>query len=205
MKNQRIYLLLLFIFIAFATADDDDVETVTADLPEATPEPSYEDGRKFKSAILNTTNQYREEHSAPPLTWNETLATFSARHAKKCDFEHSGGPYGENLAIGYPNASATVVAWGDEREDYNYKKGKFKKKTGHFTQLVWNSTEEVGCGRQECGDDRGWMVVCEYWPRGNVEGEFEEMVGEEEDSAETLRVRLGLMLGLLGLWILAWV
>jgi hypothetical protein len=42
----------------------------------------------------------------------------------------------------------------------------------------------MGCGRKECnggtsggeGDALGWFVVCEYWPRGNVVGQFKENV-----------------------------
>lgn len=199
MKPLPIFIALLFNLTAFAAARDEEAVTVTAAMPNPTPEPSYEDPDSFRKAVLNTTNDYRTQHSALPLTWNNTLAKFASDHAKTCDFSHTGGPYGENLAIGYPNASAAIEGWGDEREDYNYKKGKFKKKTGHFTQLVWNDTEEVGCGRRECGD-RGWIVVCEYWPVGNVEGEFEEMVGQEEDGGSMVRVGwlgLGMVFGVL--------
>ena len=40
----------------------------------------------------------------------------------------------------------------------------------------------MGCGRAECGGRGGvpgWLVVCEYWPAGNVEGEFGSEVGRE--------------------------
>jgi hypothetical protein len=49
--------------------------------------------------------------------------------------------------------------------------------TGHFTQLVWKSTRQVGCSRHECdGDVKGWLLVCEYAPSGNVIGAFERNV-----------------------------
>jgi hypothetical protein len=102
------------------------------------------------------------------------------------------------LAYGYSNATAAVDAWGDEGKLYNFHKPTgFTEKTGHFTQLVWKSTTEVGCaaincgytydkGRGYIGDDendldsrsedsspraQGWYVVCEYTPAGNVVGE----------------------------------
>jgi hypothetical protein len=60
--------------------------------------------------------------------------------------------YGENLAYGYGNVSAAVVAWGEEREMYNFGKPTgFTEETGHFTQLVWKSTTQVGCAAFNCG------------------------------------------------------
>ncbi len=40
----------------------------------------------------------------------------------------------------------------------------------------------MGCGRTDCngqGGVPGWLVVCEYWPSGNVDGEFGQEVGRE--------------------------
>jgi hypothetical protein len=66
-----------------------------------------------------------------------------------------GGATGENLAAGYANASASVDAWGLEREEYNWNKPGFSEATGHFTQLVWSNTTTVGCGRTSCaGENR---------------------------------------------------
>ena len=73
----------------------------------------------------------------------------------KCDFTHSGGPYGENIAEGYANATATIEAWGNEGVDYDYSAGEFSESTGHFTQLVWKTTRTVGCGREFCNGQNG--------------------------------------------------
>lgn len=153
--------------------------TVVVTVPAAIPsnEPSYKDTKVFTSAILNSTNFYRAEHNASDLAWNKTLATFADKYLDEveCDFKHSGGPYGENLAQGYPTAAQGVEGWGDERNEYDFKKGEFTHETGHFTQLVWKNTSTVGCGRRLCGEN-GWYLVCEYWPRGNVIGEFTKEV-----------------------------
>ncbi|OAA78748.1 Allergen V5/Tpx-1-related protein [Akanthomyces lecanii RCEF 1005] len=175
--------------------------TVTAAPSIPSKEPSYSKRYVFTSAVLNSTNTYRAQHNASSLTWNATLASFAASYleaAQKddCKFEHSGGPYGENIAIGYANATAAMEAWGDERKEYSFGKPGFDHGTGHFTQLVWKDTTTVGCERVLCEGVKGWFVACEYWPRGNVQGEFGDEVQKQVESgsgAERLRAELGLV------------
>jgi hypothetical protein len=43
---------------------------------------------------------------------------------------------------------------------------------GHYTQMVWQSTREVGCGtKQGAPRPDGWYVVCRYCPPGNIDGQ----------------------------------
>lgn len=45
----------------------------------------------------------------------------------------------------------------------------------------------MGCARSDCdgqGGVPGWLVVCEYWPAGNVLGEFGQEVGREVGKLE---------------------
>ncbi|KAB2100716.1 hypothetical protein AG0111_0g10673 [Alternaria gaisen] len=145
---------------------------------------SYMSDSSFQDDLMNVTNEYRVQHNASKLEWNTTLSDYAQDLADGCKFEHSGGPYGENLGSGYGSAELTVTAWGNESTKYDFKAGEFSEETGHFTQLVWKSTTSMGCGRKECnggtsggeGDAPGWFVVCEYWPRGNVVGQFKENV-----------------------------
>lgn len=158
------------------------VITVAPPVPSNVPE--WKDWDVFTSALLNSTNTYRSQHNASDVSWNETLSDFAASYLDdgECEFEHSGGPYGENLAIGYANVTVSVEAWGNERDKYDWDEPEFSKETGHFTQLVWVNTTDVGCGRRLCGE-RGWYLACEYWPRGNVAGQFKEEVGKEDEAA----------------------
>ena len=160
----------------------DIVTTITASPitiitgPSSTPpSPQYTSSSVLKSAVLNSTNTYRKQHDASALTWNDTLAEFAEAHVKPCKFAHTGGPYGENLAEGYPDITASVDGWGDERQEYNYGDPGFSEATGHFTQLVWQGTTSTGCGVQDCGT-RGWLLFCEYSPAGNVLGQFAQNV-----------------------------
>lgn len=187
---MAVKLFSLFSLLTLGLAQE--VRTVT--VPPAIPsnEPSYSRYPSFTSAILNSTNTFREQHNASAVSWNSTLEDFAREYlgdmsSDDCEFEHSGGPYGENLAMGYQNATGAVEGWGDERDKYDFHDQGFHESTGHFTQLVWKNTTDVGCARKLC-DERGWYVVCEYWPRGNVQGEYDEEVQEEEGTAiRTLR------------------
>lgn len=101
-------------------------------------------------------------------------------HAKQ------GGPYGENLAAGYPTPALSIDAWADEEAKYDYAHPEFSESTGHFTQLVWQNTTSVGCGAVDCNSSslQGWYLVCEYAPAGNVAGEYRAQVrkgGEGND------------------------
>ena len=42
--------------------------------------------------------------------------------------------------------------------------------TGHFTQVVWKSTKHVGCGIASCGGND--LLVCQYSPAGNYDGQY---------------------------------
>ncbi|KAF5096239.1 hypothetical protein D0Z00_002849 [Geotrichum galactomycetum] len=124
-------------------------------------------------------NRLRALHGVPDVTWNRDLAKFAQDYlaSAQCNFAHSGGPYGENLAIGYPNTAASIQAWYDEIKDYDFSKNEFSSNTGHFTQVVWRDSTEIGCAEVDCGS--GWggpYLVCEYYARGNVIGWFEENV-----------------------------
>ena len=71
--------------------------------------------------------------------------------------------------------TATVDTWVEERTQYNFSNPGFTEQTQNFTQIVWKSTTNIGCGTHFCNGNNGvagWMVVCEYSPAGNVQGAF---------------------------------
>ncbi|KAL8982428.1 MAG: hypothetical protein Q9205_003058 [Flavoplaca limonia] len=172
-----VHLSLYLLFLATGASNTGAPVT-----PATSSTPSYTNIDIFKSTLLETHNTYRTAHNASSLIWNSTLATSARRHAQPCDFKHSKDiPFGENLAAGYPNTTAAVEFWGNEQEYYDFGDAEFDDETGHFTQMVWKTTTDVGCGATWCDGENGtpgWYLVCQYFPAGNVKGAFREKVKE---------------------------
>jgi len=68
--------------------------------------------------------------------------------------------------------------WYDEKNLFDYSSGDFSPETGHFTQLVWLSTKELGCGLSCKGDT--CYSGCNYKPSGNVQGQYRENVLKDD-------------------------
>ena len=120
----------------------------------------------------------------PPLSWSPTLAQAAQAWADQlarggCGLQHSSDRYGENLfgAGGFsPNARHVVESWASEARCYTF--GPFQRgdacrgdcsACGHYTQIVWRETRQLGCGMSQCGNREVW--VCKYDPAGNMLGE----------------------------------
>lgn len=126
---------------------------------------------------LDAHNKVRAEVGVGPLTWNDTLAACAENYAKTRvkDFkmEHSGGPYGENIAAssGEMNAADAVKLWVDEKPNYDHDTNccvNDGAECRHYTQVVWRDTARLGCANAKC--DNGWtFVVCNYDPPGNYQ------------------------------------
>lgn len=131
-------------------------------------------------AFLQAHNRVRAAVGEKPLQWDRKLARFARRWANQrrgnCDMVHSMGPYGENLFWGGPGAEwkaeQAVVEWAKEAEDYDRDSNACTpgKMCGHFTQMVWNDTDKVGCALVNCVKG-GVIITCNYDPPGNYVGE----------------------------------
>ena len=139
--------------------------------------------------MVRAHNAWRRRFGSLALRWVPDLAAMAQRRAEYlashgCYIEHGLLPedVGENLyrigpaiAEGRDPELATVTGtqvvdeWGGESADYNVRQDTCKpgRQCGHYTQLVWASTEEVGCGMSVCSS-RGQVWVCNYRPRGNI-------------------------------------
>jgi uncharacterized protein YkwD len=126
-------------------------------------------------------NVWRQQVGVPNLTWSATLAQVAQAWAddlksRNCAFEHRpNNQYGENIywASGFtPSPKGVVDSWAGEIQDYNYANNSCPadKMCGHYTQVVWRNTQQVGCGTSTC-DDGSILWVCNYNPPGNWQGQ----------------------------------
>ena len=127
--------------------------------------------------ILAAHNAIRARVDIAPLAWSRRLAARAQDWADHLladnQFAHRpDSPYGENLfEIRGANAtSAQVVqAWAGESRNYDYKSNRCRGMCGHYTQIIWRDTKEVGCATARRSGREVW--VCNYDPPGNWFGQ----------------------------------
>ncbi|KAL6514637.1 hypothetical protein OROGR_020216 [Orobanche gracilis] len=139
--------------------------------------PSPQPNQTETDQFLSAHNKVRDRVGAdiPHLVWNESVASYAKAYAQNrstdCDMVHSGGPYGENLAEGYSlSATDAVTMWAGEKSDYDHKSNTCRDVCGHYTQIVWRNSTQLGCARLPCGQDGTEFVICSYYPPGNYDG-----------------------------------
>lgn len=146
------------------------------------------------------------------LAWSDKLAQSAQEYANQCKFDHPGGPFGENLAYEWHWAENNVVntkeigadsvdKWQSETEffkgEFNLANennkiffGPFYSNAGHYTQMMWDDTTQLGCGIALCNtlsdsmSETGFInlgtgfqaliTVCRYTEAGNFPRNFFE-------------------------------
>jgi pathogenesis-related protein 1 len=147
-------------------------------------------GSNFKASeakiFLDHHNKVRAEVGVGKLTWSSSLSNYAQSWAnqladKKCKMKHSecrdetGRVLGENIFWGSSSAVYGTLdaskSWYEEKADYNGERiGETRgKKVGHYTQMVWKYTREVGAGVAYCPSG-AIIVVASYHPAGNIVG-----------------------------------
>lgn len=137
-------------------------------------------------ATLDAHNAARAPWGAAPLLWSKTLADYAQTVSDTCQFAHSNGPYGENLAIGSGlSCKGALDLWMAEQSQWppGGTPG-FSSATGHFSAVVWKSTTQVGCAICSCSGRN--FVTCSYNPPGNVIGQFDTGVGQQGQTPDCL-------------------
>ena len=141
--------------------------------------------------ILAVHNRERAAVGVPDLVWSDSLAADAKSWAdelvklnqgkiKGVDLPHSEKStrpeQGENLAsemaassgtVSPPSTESLLQGWVDEKPSMG----------GHYTQMVWKNTKEVGCATAtESGKTDSGLpgvvvyLVCRYSPPGNTGG-----------------------------------
>lgn len=152
-----------------------------------------------KISALKVHNDAREEVGVKPLVWSENLEIDAKKYAdylaSKDIFKHSGSlkeiNQGENL---YSTAYFVLqengekfffentnylkdasISWLGEKKGYKYAKIGDRKnnfsKIGHYTQMVWNETTQVGIAYSKSISGKVY-VVARYYPAGNIISQF---------------------------------
>ena len=129
------------------------------------------------SELVQAHNEVRTQIKLPPLVWSDKIAVIAQQWADRLVardefFHRPKSAYGENMfkIVGAATSPARVVKeWAAEAADYDYASNRCKGVCGHYTQLVWRDTKQLGCGVARHARIEIW--VCDYNPPGNWVGQ----------------------------------
>ena len=144
-------------------------------------------GTDFQKSALDAHNNYRAKHHVGKLVLNQELCDIAQKYAEELartgNFAHSGNSFhddnmGENLFACYGmkiTGKMMTDDWYNEVNQYNFNNPGYISGTGHFTQIVWKGSKQVGFGYAQARD-RYYYGVANDYPVGNFIGEFEDNV-----------------------------
>ena len=148
----------------------------------------------FYSDLITKHNTLRAKHNSAALTKLDDIATLAKTTLDGCikagNLVHSGNTYknqwlGQNLYVcggTVPTADGVLDSWyTKEEKNYDYDKGASKNggTIGHFTQVVWKGSKQIGCAVAQgtwSGFKNSYFVCCNYFPGGNMVGAYTKNV-----------------------------
>lgn len=146
--------------------------------------------KEFIDDAVKSHNELRKKHGVPSVKHSKDLSDYAQKWAEHMaatgTFGHSScqlksDRLGENIAcrsgtgnVDYSGKEVTEY-WYSEIKDHQFGTEPRSLGTGHFTQVVWKDTKEVGFGKAKSGGGRVF-VVGSYRPAGNMVGSFKDNV-----------------------------
>ncbi|CAH8612247.1 unnamed protein product [Heterobilharzia americana] len=118
--------------------------------------------------------------SIKPLKWNMELERKAQKLSDQCRVGHDTEEERETSEFEYVGqnwAGASKVKigfqlWLSEYKSYDFSRQKCRaKQCGHYTQIVWEKTTDLGCGVTDCPNfPYRLSIVCNYGTGGNYIG-----------------------------------
>ncbi|KAL0484451.1 Pi16 [Acrasis kona] len=143
-------------------------------------------------SIVDGHNSVRQGVSPPAadmkeMTWDQDLADMVSDYMVTCYSTNSnsslainsnrnlkGERPGENLYYStgaISNIRAAQNSWASGGNGYNFATNKCSGSCGSYLQLVWATSDRIGCAKVRCDNLRYvTSVMCDYLPAGNING-----------------------------------
>lgn len=143
-----------------------------------------------KKEIVDLHDAWRSDLEAPAsamlkMRWSDELAEIAQRHASRCDFDHdqaqqrvipgTGKYSGQNIVMSIGETNDNLTQQFDkmytvEKPRWGYGVGilpkyvRYRKTAGHYTQLLLDHVDKIGCGQATCvyADRKETLFVCNY-------------------------------------------
>ena len=161
----------------------------------------------FAGVILAAHNAMRAEHGAAPMTWSPDIARTAqawvdSLKPQGCQMQHSNASdprfrypgAGENMYVGTqkpnPGQDAADSWYWCEIDKYDAAQPGFSPASGHYTQVIWKGSTQLGCAVARCSPSEQTifpgmglgvdLVACQYGPAGNMMGTFPQNVAHRQ-------------------------
>jgi len=146
---------------------------------------SSEDESSFEDECIQAHNEYRKKHGIKKLEKNKKLTKTAKEWAKQLAKDdkmshRKDNSDGENIYCKWSSnpkhkvkGAEAVDSWYSEIKDHDFAKEPSPGvlKSGHFSQVVWFSSKQVGVGKARSKSGRVY-VVANYSPAGNFLGDY---------------------------------